>query len=143
MVQDMGLHFARQKDTKGARAVGRMTIASTFVFAMCVLPFLSAAPSDASTPSSSPIPRTAPCDMPTTRDLIIWERRPHLLDSAYEVGDANLSQCKPTVDTWPAGEPTGAGYCSKIAWASDNPGYDAEAQPAPPLKKVIEEVGDC
>ncbi|GAB4724917.1 hypothetical protein MOKP126_45310 [Mycobacterium avium subsp. hominissuis] len=84
-----------------------------------------------------------PCDMPTIRDLIVWERRPRLIDSAFEVGDADLSQCKPTVDTWPAGEPTGPGYCSKIAWASDNPGYDTDARPAPPLKKVIEAVGDC
>jgi hypothetical protein len=117
-----------------------VTVASTLVLATCGLPFASAAPNEAVT---SPAPRSGRCDMPTTRDLIIWERRPQILDSAYEVGDADLSQCKPTVDTWPAGEPTGSGYCSKIAWASDNPGYDTDARPAPPLKKVIEEVGDC
>jgi hypothetical protein len=117
-----------------------VTVASTLVLATCGLPFASAAPNEAVT---RPAPRLGRCDMPTTRDLIIWERRPQILDSAYEVGDADLSQCKPTVDTWPAGEPTGSGYCSKIAWASDNPGYDTDARPAPPLKKVIEEVGDC
>jgi hypothetical protein len=115
----------------------------TIVVALYALAFLPAAPSEASTPGSSPIPKTSSCDMPTTRDLIIWEHRPRILDSAYTVGDADLSQCKPTVDTWPAGEPTGEGYCSKIAWASDNPGYDTDARPAPPLKKVIETVGDC
>jgi hypothetical protein len=26
---------------------------------------------------------------------------------------------------------------------SDNPSYDVDARPAPPLKKVIDEVGDC
>lgn len=133
---------AKQQQGDGD-AVGRVTIASTAAFAMCVLPFMPAVPSDASTPTSNPIPITGPCDMPTTRDLIIWERRPRIPDSAFTVGDADLSQCKPTVDTWPAGEPTGPGYCSKIAWASDNPGYDTEARPAPPLKKVIESVGDC
>jgi hypothetical protein len=25
----------------------------------------------------------------------------------------------------------------------DNPSYDVDARPAPPLKKVIDEVGDC
>jgi hypothetical protein len=110
----------------------------------CILVSLaSAAPSHASQSGTSPIPRSGRCDMPTTRDLIIWERRPQILDNAYEVGDADLSQCKPTVDTWPANEPTGPGYCSKIAWASDNPGYDTDVRPAPPLKKVVEEVGDC
>lgn len=39
------------------------------------------------------------------------------------------------------------GYCAKIAWASDNPGYDddddAGARAAAALMKVIETVGDC
>jgi hypothetical protein len=36
------------------------------------------------------------------------------------------------------------GYCAKIAWAADNPGYgDAGARAAAALKKVIEIVGDC
>ncbi|GAB4662594.1 hypothetical protein MOKP64_49240 [Mycobacterium avium subsp. hominissuis] len=122
----------------------RAAAASTCLFVISVLPFLSPSPSVASaTPGVKPFPAVGPCDMPTTRDLIVWERRPRLIDSAFEVGDADLSQCKPTVDTWPAGEPTGPGYCSKIAWASDNPGYDTDARPAPPLKKVIEAVGDC
>jgi hypothetical protein len=76
-------------------------------------------------------------------DLIIWERAPRIQDSAIEVSDADLMNCKPTLDTWKAGEPTGPGYCSKIARASDNPGYDTDVRPAPPLNKVIDEVGDC
>jgi hypothetical protein len=51
--------------------------------------------------------------------------------------------CKPTLDTWRYGQSTGPGYCSKIAWADDNPGYDADARPAAPLKKVLDTVGDC
>jgi hypothetical protein len=78
-----------------------------------------------------------------TRDLIIWQRAPRLQDSAFEVGDADLVHCKPTLDTWGAEQPAGPGYCSKIAWASDNPSYDVDVRPAPPLKKVIDEVGDC
>ncbi len=81
--------------------------------------------------------------MPTTRDLIIWQRAPQLQNSAFEVGDADLLHCKPTLDTWGAEQPAGPGYCSKIAWASDNPSYDVDARPAPTLKNVIDEVGDC
>jgi hypothetical protein len=69
--------------------------------------------------------------------------RPPVPDFATEIGDADLVHCKPTLDGWRDWEQTGAGYCSKIAWASDNPGYDINVRPAPPLKKVIDEVGDC
>lgn len=86
---------------------------------------------------------TSGCDLPTDRDLIIWQRFPRLLADALEVGDADLVHCKPTLDTWASMQPTGPGYCSKIAWADDNPGYDVDVRPAPPLKKVIDEVGDC
>jgi hypothetical protein len=117
-----------------------VTVASTLVLATCILPFASAAPSEA---RAAPIPTSGPCDLPTTRDLIIWQRAPRLQDSAFEVGDADLLHCKPTLDTWGGEQPTGPGFCSKIAWASDNPSYDVDARPAPPLKNVIDEVGDC
>ena len=81
--------------------------------------------------------------MPTTADLIIWQHAPRLVDSAFEVGDADLLRCKSTLDTWRADQPTGTGYCSKIAWALDNPGYDVDVRPAPPLKRVVDQVGDC
>lgn len=122
----------------------RVTATSTCLFVIFGLPLLPASSSAASAaPGVGPIPAAGLCDMPTTSDLIVWKRRPRLFDSAFEIGDADLSQCKPTVDTWPAAQPTGPGYCSKIAWASDSPGYDTDARPSPPLKKVIEAVGDC
>jgi hypothetical protein len=83
------------------------------------------------------------CNIRTTRDLIIWERFPRVPDSAIEVGDADLARCAPTLNTWREGQPSGPGYCSKIAWASDNPAYDTEARPAPPLQNVLDQVGDC
>jgi len=39
--------------------------------------------------------------------------------------------------------PNGPGYCSKIAWSADNPGYVKNVSPVAPLQKVIDEVGDC
>src|SRR5882757_9819313 len=104
-----------------------VTLASSLMLAACGLPLASAAP----------MPESGPCNLePTSRDLIIWERWPRLPDAAQEVGDVDGSQCKLTLDSWKAGEPTGPGYCAKIAWASDNPGYDVDARPAPPLKNV-------
>ena len=41
--------------------------------------------------------------------------RPRVPDFATEIGDADLVQCKPTLDTWRDSEQTGPGYCSKIA----------------------------
>lgn len=83
------------------------------------------------------------CDLaPTDNDLIIWQHWPRLPNNALLVGDVDMGQCKPTLDTWRAMEPTGPGYCNKIAWASDNPGYDVDQKPAPPLRKVLDEYGD-
>ncbi|BBZ14283.1 hypothetical protein MBRA_44780 [Mycobacterium branderi] len=89
------------------------------------------------------MPVSGPCNMPPTRDLIIWIREPRRPDSAQKVGDADLAQCKPTLETWRDTEPTGPNYCFKIAWASDNPGYDVDPRPAAPLKKVIDQTGGC
>lgn len=102
-------------------------VAATGLIAASVAPQASAAPA----PSCPP-----------TRDLIIWQRAPKLPDSAFEVGNYSFN-CAPTVDTFVVDEPTGPGYCNKIAWVDDNPGYDVDARPAPPLKRVIETAGDC
>jgi hypothetical protein len=114
--------------------------ATTFVLAACALPFASVAHSEA---GSVPVPRSSICNLPTTRDLIIWQRVPPLPDSAFKVGDADIYNCKPTLDTWRGDQPTVPGDCSKIAWASDNPSYDFSVRPAPPLTNVIDAVGDC
>jgi hypothetical protein len=65
------------------------------------------------------------------------------LDNSIEIGDVDLLKCKPTLDTWREYQPDAPGYCHKIAWADDNPGYTADVQPAAPLRKVLDEFGDC
>jgi hypothetical protein len=75
--------------------------------------------------------RTSRCNLPNDRDLIIWQRVPRVEHSAVGVGEVDLVHCKPTLDTWQDGTPTGPGYCAKIAWASDNPDYDINVRPAP------------
>jgi hypothetical protein len=93
---------------------------------------------------ASPHPTTGTCTVQTSNhDLIVWEHEPPLLDNSIEIGDIDLLKCKPTLDTWRGYQPDGPGYCHKIAWADDNPGYEADVQPAAPLKKVLDEFGDC
>jgi hypothetical protein len=40
-----------------------------------------------------------------------------------------------------AGAPTEAGNCTQVAYASSNPGYDPDATPARPLRKIIAQAG--
>ena len=52
-----------------------------------------------------------------------------------------LHKCLTSVQMMMATAPTEAGNCTQAAYASDNPGYNADATPAGPLKKVIAEAG--
>lgn len=89
-----------------------------------------------------PIPEL-PCDLPISSAFIIWQHGPGVPDRSVFANQSDVYNCRPTLDTWRAGQPTGPGYCSKIAWSSDNPGYVPGVTPAAPLKKVIDQVGDC
>lgn len=56
-------------------------------------------------------------------------------------GSGNYT-CEPTTQYMQRTTPSGPGYCTQVAWSSDNPGYDVEARPVAPLKKVIAQFGD-
>jgi len=88
-------------------------------------------------------PPNSPCDLPISSGLIIWQRGPGVPDRSVFANQADIYNCRPTLDNWRAGQPSGPGYCSKIAWSVDNPGYVPGVTPAAPLKKVIDQVGDC
>jgi hypothetical protein len=113
--------------------------ASTLVAAACALQL---APTAHGEVGKAPLPEL-PCNMPSAASLLIWQRAPGNLDQSEYVNSTDFYNCRPTLDTWRASRTTGPGYCAKIAWANDNPGYPASVQPAPPLKKVIDQVGDC
>lgn len=115
--------------------------ASTLVAAACALPFAVTAHSEVAT---VPIPKSI-CSLPTVGSLIIWHRAPGVEDRAEAIDESDLTNCRPWLDELrgPALGPSGPGYCSKIAWASDNPEYVSGVTPAAPLKKVIDEFGDC
>lgn len=66
---------------------------------------------------------------------------PGMAATAQELGGWDLATCTVDIDKIMVGAPTGDGYCTELAWVSDNPGYNADATPAAPLRKVIEAIG--
>ncbi|QLL05375.1 hypothetical protein [Mycobacterium vicinigordonae] len=117
----------------------RWITALTVVTAACALPV---APTAHGSIGRSPAP-ASPCNLPTDRSLIFWQRAPGVPDHARFISESDMYNCRPTLETWSAGLPTGPGNCSKIAWSTDNPSYTPNFIPAPPLKKIIDQVGDC
>ena len=117
----------------------RLIATSTLVAAACALPL---APTAQSVVGTVPLP-DSPCNLETTKSLIIWERAPRVPDSAFAINATDNSNCRPALDTWRSLVPNGPGYCSKIAWSTDNPAYVYGVPPAAPLQKVVDEVGDC
>lgn len=81
------------------------------------------------------------CTLQPTEDLIERNVSPGTQPLAFTLGNVNLNQCKPTIDTFAASSPTGPGYCSQLARAADNPGYNVDATPAPALHKVLIQIG--
>lgn len=64
-----------------------------------------------------------------------------LQTSAQELGEVALADCVPMVTWLQTAAANGPGDCTQVAWAHDNPGYDPNAVPARPLKKLIESIG--
>lgn len=92
----------------------------------------------AETATASP---TASKSCSPTRDVIVWYRAPGVADSAQVLGNYDLATCESTFQWLQQTSPTGPGYCTEAAWASDNPGYNADATPAKRLKKVQLAIG--
>ncbi|MFD9651739.1 hypothetical protein [Streptomyces mirabilis] len=102
----------------------------------------SPAAAPAKTHASATRPKTSPTkNCGPLRDIDVWMKVPGLPDSAQVLGDHGAADCKSTFEMLQSTSPTEAGYCTKAAYASDNPGYNADASPAAPLKKVQLAVG--
>ena len=117
----------------------RLIAASISMIAAFALPFAPIAVGDV---GHAPLPQL-PCNLPTGQSLIIWKRVPGDLDRSMFANETDTYNCRPLLETWHASAPTGPGFCTKIAWSNDNPSYIPMVTPAPPLKKVIDQVGDC
>jgi hypothetical protein len=94
----------------------------------------------AAAPASSAVPQDT-CTLADDQHLIVRYIAPGVQDNAQELGETDASHCTPTLQWLEQTAANGPGDCTQVAWASDNPGYNADALPAPPLKKVIEAIG--
>jgi len=122
----------------GAPATKSVATSSSLVVATSAPPAVDTSTSQPVTPAE-----TCATPLPDRGDIIEWQREPGLPDSAIELGGTDPEHCKWTFDTLKDSSPTGSGYCTEAAWASDNVGYDPNATPAPRLKKVQVVIGDC
>lgn len=100
----------------------------------------TAHPSSASPSTAAAAPEPS-CALPNGQDVLVRYIVPGLQPAAQELGEVDLAQCESTLDYIAQTSPMGDGYCTQVAWASDNPGYNPDTLPAPPLKKVVEAVG--
>lgn len=65
---------------------------------------------------------------------------------AQEIGDewtwnVSLGKCLTGVQMIIAAAPRVPGTCTQVGYVADNPGYDVNADSAPPLDNVIDQVG--
>lgn len=105
--------------------------------------------SSTSTPAAAPTSQAAApasssptgCNLKTQRDVIVRYVTPDLPPSAQTLGDVNLALCETTFDSLAKTTSTDAGFCTTAAFADDNVGYNPDAVPAPPLRKVQAQAG--
>jgi hypothetical protein len=104
-----------------------------------------AATSAAAAPASPAVVASASakgCTSPTF-DYIERDDIPGAQKLAQEIGNCDLATGQDSLANFQQTAGQGAGECTTIALASDNPGYDVNAVPAPPLRDVIESAGPC
>jgi hypothetical protein len=85
-------------------------------------------------------PSSKGCTAPTF-DYIERDADPGAQSLAQEIGNCDLATGQGSLASFRQTAGQAPGECTTIALASDNPDYDANAVPAPPLKDVIESAG--
>ncbi|MFF3468217.1 hypothetical protein [Streptomyces sp. NPDC002619] len=101
----------------------------------------SAAHAHSGPEAAKPKPSRSAKKCSPTRDVIVWTKARGVPDNAVVLGNYNLVTCETTFQLLQHTSPTEAGDCAEAAWASDNPGYNADAIPAARLKKVQVAIG--
>ena len=88
------------------------------------------------------------CDnrKPAAGDVYVRMKAPGVQTTALELGDEwrwnyTTGTCQAGLQYEMAGSPAGQGYCTWAGYAADNPGYDVNATPAAPLKKIVAQIG--
>ena len=116
----------------------------------------SAAVAATSTASQGPRASASPKGITTARDacnersasadIYVRTVAPGLSPKAKRLGgkwgwDHVTSKCLTSVQYAVATAPLGAGHCTQVGYVADNPGYNANATPAPPLAHVAAQAG--
>ena len=105
-----------------------------------VIPESENDPSTSTTSKSvDPIKRT--CELTSDRDVIYWEQDEDSEPYALILGGVDSLHCTSTIDSIADTAPVGITYCILVAYADDNPGYDADAKPAARPKNVQNQAG--
>ena len=101
------------------------------------------APPRSTTPTTATrgVTTTTGCALETSFDYLVRTVEPGLQASVQQLGNVNLAKCSDFLSTFQQTAGQAAGECTTVAKASDNPGYERNASPAPPLKNVIESAG--
>ena len=81
-------------------------------------------------------------------DILVREKDPTLPYTAQQLGgnftyNYRTNTCQDGITFVLSGVSDQPGYCVQVAEASDNPGYNPDASPAPRLKKVVASKGSA
>jgi hypothetical protein len=100
----------------------------------------------AKAPGSSSKAIAACYKRPAGAELYVRTSEPGTQAIAQEIGgewgwDYTTSQCLDAMDDTIATAGTASGECTQAGYVADNPGYDANAVPAPALSNVADEAG--
>jgi hypothetical protein len=79
-------------------------------------------------------------------DIYVRMISPGVPPQAQELGgewrwDAATNKCLTSVQMIIATAPQTSGNCTQVGYVTDNPGYDPNANVAPPLKHVVAQTG--
>lgn len=106
------------------------------------LPSCIRRPSSASiSHGSSTAPLTRTVLAARSGDVVVWYKVPGVPGSAQVIGNDNLVSCETTFRSVQTTSSNQSGYCTEAAWASDNPGYNADADVPRCLERVQVAVG--
>jgi hypothetical protein len=84
---------------------------------------------------------SAACGLKTTFDYIVRTTEPGVPAAAQEIGNVDLGNCTPALADFAQTAGQAQGECTTIARARANRGYDVNAVPAPPLRRVLASAG--
>lgn len=113
-------------------------------------PATTAPPATTSPPESAPVTPAVECQSrpPANGEILarsITTDEPPWVDplGGGWVWSFSEEECITSIEMILGANPSLPGFCTQVALVADNPGYDPDQRPAPPLRNVIAVAGDC